>query len=338
MHRTSWLFAELSQCGRTDLAFQVFCRNSALARAFAWPSGLQVHLCTDPAATAAQELHAGDLAIVDSLDSSAVVIHGLRATGVHVALFDDCGEAQGEADLVVNALLSPLEAREAQIGRARVLSGARFMHFPPEVIKLRQVARATQRAAETELAAPLPELVAGAEEPRAMLVSFGGSPVQAAIALAFAGLRRVAYGGKVIVMPAPTPAERRMALGPDGPDELDVEWCEAGPEFHILLAASDMAILAGGLTLHEAALLGVPAVCIALRGHQADSARRLEVAGACLYAGRLEDLTPEDVAGHLATLISSAELRGRMAARGMAIYDGKGLQRTVDALLSLLSP
>lgn len=278
------------------------------------------------------------MAIVDWLDSPAAVIHGLRATGAHVALFDDCGEARGEADLVVNALLSPLEAREAQVGRARVLSGARYMHFPPEVIKLREVARATQRAAATELAAPLPGPAAGAEGPRAVLVSFGGSPVQAAIALALAGLRRVAYGGKVIVMPAPPPAELGMAPGPDSPGELDVEWVKAGPEFHAMLAASDMAILAGGLTLHEAALLGVPAVCIALKEHQADSGRRLEAAGACLYAGRLEDLTPKDVAVHLATLISSAELRGRMAARGMAIYDGKGLQRTVDELLNLLGP
>jgi UDP-2,4-diacetamido-2,4,6-trideoxy-beta-L-altropyranose hydrolase len=137
-------------------------------------------------------------------------------------------------------------------------------------------------------------------------------------------------------MPAPDERDRPTLQARHGEDPLDIEWLPAGPEFHALLSAVDVAILAGGLSLYEAAFLGVPAMCIALREHQFATGLKLEAAGTCRLGGMLEQLSPAELAPKLATLIHSSDLRGLMSAKGMALFDGQGLRRTAEAILSLL--
>lgn len=157
-----------------------------------------------------------------------------------------------------------------------------------------------------------------------------------AVTLALESLALARYAGKVLVIPAPLEAQLAALRRLPCCDMLNIEWLPAGPEFHPLLAAADLALLAGGLSLYEAAFLGVPALCIALREHQRATALKLEAAGACRLGGMLEQLTPASLMPKLASLLRSADLRGRMAGKGLALFDGQGLKRTAAAILSLL--
>jgi spore coat polysaccharide biosynthesis predicted glycosyltransferase SpsG len=336
LHRVSWLLETLSGAGVDGLALLVCCADSPEARAFAWPRGQPVQFCAAPLAAIAAACP--DVAVVDWLDSLPQQVAELARLGIDVVLLDDYGAAQEYADIVVNALLAPLEAAEAPVGRARVLSGAPYVQFPPSVVKLRGTAEATARAMEVQLTGPLKRLLPGGEQDRAqsVLISFGGAPVADAVALALRALSLERFEGKVLVIPAPAPGARPSLPAPGAPGALDVDWLPAGPELHSLLSSVDLAILAGGLTLYEAAFLGVAAVCVALNEHQAATARKLEAAGACRFVGMLAGLSPEELAPELRTLIRAGELRRRMSSRGAALFDGRGLQRTVEAILGLL--
>jgi len=195
---------------------------------------------------------------------------------------------------------------------------------------MRGVAQATTRAMATELSAPSPPAPV-----RAVLVSFGGSPRPDLIALALGSLAEPGFDGRVLVMPAPD------AL----PDTrgLDVELIPSGSVFHERLAAVDMAILGGGLSLYEAAFLGVPSVAVPVDSvvpgyerHQLEAAGRLAEAGCCLNVGLASGVSSAQVAGAVATLLASAGIRGKLGAAGMRLLDGHGLMRTTAAILDLL--
>lgn len=330
LHRVGWLWQELTGSGVPELKLRAFCLGSRQAKEHWWPDGASVKFTDDP--SSAVLAWNPNVVVVDWLDSDPQFVAGLKQRGAKVALLDDYGTAQSQAQLVINALLSPLAPTETTTGEPMTLSGARFVQFPPAVTKLRGVASATANAMAAQLTSPFVRRVFGEapEQARAVLISFGGQGIAPAIRISLDALHIAKYAGKAIVMPAPADIDH-FDTG-----MLDVEWHPAGPEFHALLAAADVALLAGGLSLYEAAFLGVPAVCIALREHQLATALKLERAGACRLGGRLEQLTPGDLATKLATMILSAELRGRMAAKGMALFDGLGLRRTAQAILQLL--
>jgi spore coat polysaccharide biosynthesis predicted glycosyltransferase SpsG len=336
LHRVSWLWRELADSGRCKLELRVFCREALQARAFAWPPAALIDIAPDPVASAVAWLP--DVAVIDWLDTDAQLAAQLRTAGPKIALLDDYGPAQTSADLVINALLSPLAITATHAGGARILAGAAYVQFPSAVMKLRGIACASAKAMEAQLVAPFVRRITGeADAPvRAVVISFGGQAVTAPLELALETLALARYQGKVLVIPMPQDAQLARLRGADYCQRLDIDWLPAGPEFHALLAAADLAILAGGLSLYESAFLGVPALCIALREHQRATALKLEAAGACRLAGMLEQLTPASMAPKLASLLRSADLRGRMAAKGMLLFDGQGLRRTAEAILSLL--
>jgi spore coat polysaccharide biosynthesis predicted glycosyltransferase SpsG len=331
LHRVSWLAAALgAQQPAPDVL--VSCSDSPEAREFWRERPVNVHFHSDMHGKAVLP-PPGTVAVVDWLDSSPEQITALGVQGARVCLLDDYGPAQAQADLVINALLSPLRYEEKRVGRARVLAGAPFVQLPPSAVKLRRGGAAAAHALQAELRQPTVPLGGQAS---AVLVSFGGNVNDDAVGLALSALAQAGYGGRVVVMPwAGRPGKARG---------LDVEWRAGGDEFHAVLAACDLAVLAGGLSLYEAAYLGVPAVCIAVAGHQAHTGRKLAAAECCRYGGLLPGIPAEGetlasadgLAALLKPLLEDHTWRGRISAAGQATFDGGGLMRTMEQILGLL--
>jgi spore coat polysaccharide biosynthesis predicted glycosyltransferase SpsG len=106
-------------------------------------------------------------------------------------------------------------------------------------------------------------------------------------------------------------------------------------EMPALMAAADLAVLAGGTSLHEAAVSGLPAVCLPLAANQAKRAAALERLGLGLC------VDPEDseaLITALSGLAEDAKARGEMSARGQALIDGQGARRCAEAILALARP
>jgi spore coat polysaccharide biosynthesis predicted glycosyltransferase SpsG len=328
LHRVSWLVQEvIAQTGRS-VECEVRCLDSEPARSFWEQCALGTPVSFHVTAEDAAQGHA-DIFVIDWLASPAEYVRDIAGRGSHVVLLDDNGPAQTAADLVINALITPLVTTEPNGEENKVLGGAKFVQLPPAVTKLRGVAQATTRAMATELSEPVqPGPV------RAALVSFGGSPREELISLALTCLADVGFGGRILVMPAPDTALDTLGL--------DVELIPAGAGFHELLAAADLPILGGGLSLFEAAFLGVPGIAIAIDSdvpgyerHQLDTAGRLADAGCCLSVGLASEVSEEAVTIAISRLLADAALRGRMSAAGMRLLDGQGLQRTTTAILDL---
>jgi UDP-2,4-diacetamido-2,4,6-trideoxy-beta-L-altropyranose hydrolase len=109
------------------------------------------------------------------------------------------------------------------------------------------------------------------------------------------------------------------------------------------LARVDVAVLAGGVTLYEAALLGVPSVALAVVAAQMPTIRAFERVGASIAAGCLVsgdranvERTRAKAVQAVAALLADEEKRRVMAVQGQQQVDGRGALRVAAALTRLM--
>jgi UDP-2,4-diacetamido-2,4,6-trideoxy-beta-L-altropyranose hydrolase len=109
------------------------------------------------------------------------------------------------------------------------------------------------------------------------------------------------------------------------------------------LARVDVAVLAGGVTLYEAALLGVPSVALAVVPAQMPTIRAFERVGASIAAGWLPsrdraaaERTRAKAVQAVGALLADEEKRRAMAVQGQQQVDGRGALRVAAALKRLM--
>ena len=322
MHRSLWLREALQGCGR-KFEISVHCLPDPEAQDYYRGRSAEVHFADW--LVSPESLPEADLRIVDWLDSPVGYIEQLRQSSSRIMLLDDHGPATGEADLVVRSLLSPIASGRGVIGRALVLSGIQYVQLAPAIMKLRYGAAASLYALETSL------VEATEREPgplRCIMLSFGGSPRPKPTEFVLKVLAELKFKGRVIVKPAIP----EMSI----PADLDVELHEDAGQFHELLSTCDACVIGGGLTLYEALFLGVPPLVMPVVEHQYQTARKLNAAGCCLIGSKAGELSHNQLAGRLLELLGSPIHRGRLIHNGMRLVDGRGIFRTLDALLELL--
>jgi len=322
LHRSLWMCEALLGCGR-ELEISLHCLPGPEAQAHFARYSASVEFSDwleDPAA-----LPKTDLRIVDWLDSPAGFVEQLRASSARIMLLDDYGPASGEADLVVRSLLCDIGSMRGMQGRAEVLSGIQYLQLALSILRLRYGAVASLRAMEASMEE------ATEHEPgplRCIMLNFGGTPRPQLSEFVLGVLAELKFAGRVLVKPASS----HMAI----PAGLDVELHEDTSHFHELLSACDACVVGGGLTLYEALFLGVAPLVLPLVEHQYLTAQKLQAAGCCMIGGRPGELDHNQLAGRVLELLGEPSHRGRLIHNGMRLVDGRGIFRTLDALLALL--
>ncbi len=163
------------------------------------------------------------------------------------------------------------------------------------------------------------------QEPSRLLVATGaadGEGTGAAIATAIAA-RYPALRVRLVVGPWGAP-------GAAGTDLVGVELVERPDGLATELAAADIVVTAGGVTLLEALCLGRPTVAIATAANQRSNVEGAAAAGAVLVAD------PCHAASTAARIIHSAALRTELSSAAVALVDGRGAERVGDAIHDLI--
>lgn len=234
-------------------------------------------------------------------------VHEARRRGVPTASLHDLGLASLPTDLAIDGSLprGP-RLREARGRLAGV--GHAVLDVP------RSAPRATRGAA-------------GA--PR-VLVSFGGGDHRGLLPATIAALCRWLPGAHIIVPAGLGPVP--FVLERPGGGRLDLVMAADG--LGPLLRRVDLAILGGGLTLYEAAALGVPAIAVPVVAAQRPTVRAFARAGAALAvtdSGGCDDVGRR-LARRAHRLWTDEPRRRLMAARGRQTVDGQGAARVARAL------
>jgi spore coat polysaccharide biosynthesis predicted glycosyltransferase SpsG len=108
------------------------------------------------------------------------------------------------------------------------------------------------------------------------------------------------------------------------------------PSLLPLYRDTDMAIVAGGLTMHEVCCVGLPAIALCQRvDHQEELAIRFARDGAMVAAGVGREISDDRLVYVLQSVISNPDQRGRLAQRGPQLVDGRGASRVASIALAL---
>ena len=257
-----------------------------------------------------------DVAVVDMLDTGLGELAALSGLARTVVTLDDRGPGRTEADALINILV-----REPH--PERLPSSVRLMQGPQY---------ATLDASYAE---PTPSR-SYIPAPCRVLVTLGGSDssgLTVKVACAMSKLDCVAEATFVCGVGAVHDADlRRILKTASWPGRI----LQQVPTLRDLLIDADVAVVAGGLTMHEACRVGTPALAVCQPiDHQEELAEWFRSCGAMETVGNGVSATLDDIRGALARLICDSDARNAMGQAGPPLVDGKGTERTASAIAAL---
>jgi UDP-2,4-diacetamido-2,4,6-trideoxy-beta-L-altropyranose hydrolase len=246
----------------------------------------------------------------------------LRSHVRHLMVIDDLANRTHDCD----ALLDQNLGRNSvdYLGRipegCRILVGPEFALLRPEFAELRAYSLARRQQ---------PEL-------RYLLISMGGVDQHNVTGLVLKSLKDCRLPPTcriVVVMGAHTPwldEVRELSRSLASPCEV-----RTGVEnIAKLMADSDLAIGAAGITSWERCCLGLPSIIVAVAANQIPSCRALAKAGAARMMDSVESIQEQLVTMVTGFLMDKNSLKSCSSAAA-AITSGKGTQLAIDALVGI---
>jgi spore coat polysaccharide biosynthesis predicted glycosyltransferase SpsG len=293
-----------------------------------------------------------DVLILDALDPPADLCRLIREHAPVVGHIDDYTPGRSLADVALNANLSPWTAKSHRAGGTLVLRGIENFIVNPDFAQKSEFHRKAGR----------------------ILVSFGGTDPAHMTAFVLRVLRAILAGeasvkpsarAKAIHLVSALDAVRAetgetaeslfagirvdAVVSPSNPD-LEALEAEFGDDERIavnidigvlefLLAYADVAVVAGGQTLVEAASMGVPAVTAPINAHQRTQSRYAERAGFAWPSGVSPKAPAAKKAAGIVTALARciADVEGRRRAHDTAMTQpmGSGATNFAAALADL---
>ena len=130
--------------------------------------------------------------------------------------------------------------------------------------------------------------------------------------------------------------EVRLAVGPWGSNRVPNGVAAISTMTGLLpeLAAADLVVTAGGVTLVESLLLGRPTIALTLAANQHRAVAGIAAAGGAV--GMPEGTSSAIVVRSVIELARDPSVRQELSRKGAELVDGRGPQRVAGALLGLL--
>jgi spore coat polysaccharide biosynthesis predicted glycosyltransferase SpsG len=246
------------------------------------------------------------------LEPEPQFVRQVRRAAKRVAVFNDTSISVPDADLVIE----PQTLRAEPRGSQSLLSGPAYFSIAENFA---DIDRGTRRIPDTA---------------RHLLVSLGGEAHADAPAQTADLLAAIAPDWDHItwILGRGSPPQTREAFVRRLPSVEILEFVESMPAH---LMAADLAVVAGGFIKWEAAYCGTPMIIVALVDHQEELGRQFQATGAAQYAGRLDRLDAQALAGDIGALQHDERKRQAMSENGRQLIDGRGADRVARAVLAL---
>ncbi|MBU0675244.1 MAG: UDP-2,4-diacetamido-2,4,6-trideoxy-beta-L-altropyranose hydrolase [Proteobacteria bacterium] len=243
----------------------------------------------------------------------------ISALGVKVVVIDDTAHHPTyHADLIINQNIYGKTLRYRNECDGRLLLGSEYAMIRPEFLGRKPSG---------------PPVVP--ERARKILVSFGAGDPDNVTGLAVNALKETGLDDlevKVVVGPLNRHIEtlRRSLTVTSFKAELLTEVIDIAS----LLSWAELAVVAGGSTCWELALLGIPALVVIVADNQIALAAGIDRAGMAANCGWFHTLTVAQLADRIKTLINDGPHRRLMAEIGRQLVDGGGAGRVADQLMA----
>lgn len=260
-----------------------------------------------------------DLIVVDMLDTPAEEMAFLASAAPKLASLDDRGPGRKESHLIINVLVRDPNPNELRPG-AKLLQGTAFAPLDDQFSD----AGGKRRTWEPDQA-------------ENVLVTLGGADAAGLSVKVARGLQQVSEIKNVnfAVGPAFTLLPELKEVTSKAPWNANI--AVNAPSLVPMFLSADIAIVAGGFTMHEAACCGAPAVGVAQPiDHQLLVAGWLQEMGAMISLGYGESIGENAISEAVSSLAKDSELRQTMSIQGREAVDGRGTARCAEELVKLI--
>lgn len=174
------------------------------------------------------------------------------------------------------------------------------------------------------------------DEPRLLLLSFGGSDPQGLSLRALVALAALEASLEVVLVTGPAfsyGAElERLRAGLGRP--LRVVHEASGAHIADLMLEADVAVCSGGMSVYEIAALGTPGLVLAQNAREDERMRAFARHGTIEYLGLGTEVSNERVHAAVRALLGDGARRRSMSAKGRALVDGLGAARAAELVLA----
>lgn len=173
------------------------------------------------------------------------------------------------------------------------------------------------------------------EAVESILITFGGGDDGGATKRVLSWLDRLGFGGRRLVLTGPTNGSLgALCAAAEGLGNLEVQVGNWEPAE--AMGRCQLAVCAGGTSLHELACLGLPVVILTIADNQVAPAEAWRRAGLGEHLGALIDVEDSAACEVLGSVLTSSEQRLRMAEKAWRSQDGLGSQRVALRVLGLV--
>jgi spore coat polysaccharide biosynthesis predicted glycosyltransferase SpsG len=219
--------------------------------------------------------------------------------------------------VIINSLLAPFGSQESEAGGVRTLSGTDYLILTPELQD------APKWTPPVDKAAPIPVLLSGSVRDARDLTQ-----IKPSVRIALRALSELPEFQFIV-----------LSAYPDALASLCGANVEAKPlltpaKFYRVLSSSPCAILSAGVTLYEAAHLGVPAAIVPVASHERATAQKFADAG----YGMPVNLRGNALASlrDVLTELAQPDVAHAQSAAGRKLVDGQGLERVLAVLREMM--
>lgn len=263
----------------------------------------------------------GGFVVLDDYRVDAGYQHVLNASRLHWLQFDGTAKKPLWADLVVNA--NPA---------ARVDDYVNVLHNPAAQLLLGP-GYAVMRAEF-----PPAALRADGRPIAQVLVAFGGGDDRGGIEFALTSLIENAPVNWrfVVISGGHNPRNPQLAVWIEVHGQGRVSLLINPDNVAAIMAGCDLAVMAGGTSIYEAASCGLPMVLIAIADNQIQPAKAWANAGAALFPGVLQEVNAGQLISAVSKLAADDVFRRDMAMKAGDLVDGKGAQRLASKIIEMV--
>jgi spore coat polysaccharide biosynthesis predicted glycosyltransferase SpsG len=251
--------------------------------------------------------------INDILDTLAEYMEAVRPLAGRIANLDDQGAGLARADLVINSLPCRFVA-PGGAAKARYLEGPEYLILAPEFQRRRPAGRPISNACAS------------------ILVTLGGSDTYGYSIPVVQALRQLGELQRIAVVLGPAFQHHRpLAEAVEGDGRFQLS--RSVPSLARVMESHELAITGGGMTLFEAAALGLPTLALASEDFERENIRWGQGRGFTRYLGEGRKLSPEAIAAEVQSLLGDWALRREMSLAGPRAVDGQGARRVAELIL-----
>lgn len=244
--------------------------------------------------------------VVDSYLVDGAYLQQLRAAGLFVVAIDDLNEHEFACQMVVSqSPHAPEAGYRSSSGDTRFLLGPQYTILRPEFWD-----------------SPLPIVKSRTNN---VLITSGGADPDGCLSSWLSTVDTIDERFSVTAIIGPFFADPSAVHDAAAACERVVRVIEAPPVIRPMLAAADVALIAGGQTIYEAGALGIPAVAVEIASNQRPQMDAFARAGAVLDAGASNDpATASRIVQMLGGLIVSQQERQRLSDAAKSLVNRKG--------------